>query len=41
MGKHSKKVTCSMCNGTGKQTFNNDNRQEERPCPGCNGTGQV
>lgn len=41
MGKHGKQEDCSMCNGTGKQTYNVDNKTETRNCSGCRGTGKV
>lgn len=41
MGKHAKPATCSMCNGSGSQTYNVDNKTESRPCSGCRGTGKV
>ncbi len=41
MGKHAKPTKCSMCDGSGKVTYNVDNKIEERPCSGCRGTGRV
>ncbi|MFI0480260.1 methyltransferase domain-containing protein [Actinomadura sp. 9N215] len=41
MGKHGKGEDCSMCNGSGKQTYNVDNKTETRNCPGCRGSGKV
>ncbi|MFD0682912.1 hypothetical protein [Actinomadura fibrosa] len=41
MGKHGKQEDCSMCNGTGQQTVNMDNKTEHRSCSGCRGTGKV
>lgn len=40
-GKHRKKVTCSIYNGTGKITGTNDGKKYERTCTTCHGTGQI
>jgi DnaJ-class molecular chaperone len=41
MGKHSKKVSCSVCDGEGKIKRNMDNKEIEVKCSACNGTGKV
>lgn len=40
-GKHRKLQTCSVCGGTGKVTWNDDGREEERTCTTCHGAGQI
>jgi len=40
-GKHRKPTPCSMCHGTGKVKISLDNKQVERGCVGCGGTGKV
>ncbi len=41
MGKHSKPVTCTGCNGSGKQDQWDDGKKKEVTCPLCNGSGQA
>lgn len=40
MGKHGKKVDCSMCHGTGKTVINFDGMTKEVLCAGCKGSGR-
>lgn len=40
-GKHRKKVTCSICSGTGKIPYTNDSKTLYRTCTTCHGTGQI
>lgn len=40
MGKHSKEVDCSVCNGEGETVVSFDGRTETVPCPACDGTGK-
>ena len=42
MGKHSKKQTCSACNGKKGQWVTDDGHEKRRwqPCTACNGTGE-
>ncbi|GAA3762785.1 hypothetical protein GCM10022402_45430 [Salinactinospora qingdaonensis] len=38
-GKHrTEPVKCSMCDGTGYQTYNKDNQEVRINCIGCNST---
>jgi DnaJ-class molecular chaperone len=41
MGKHGKKASCSVCDGTGKVPKNMDGKQIEVKCRPCDGTGKV
>lgn len=40
-GKHKKKVTCSICGGTGKIAYTNDSKTLYRTCTTCHGSGQI
>lgn len=40
-GKHKKKVTCSVCNGTGQVPVSADGKTLYRTCTTCHGTGQI
>ncbi|MDS1271485.1 hypothetical protein RIF23_14395 [Lipingzhangella sp. LS1_29] len=41
MGKHRQDpVNCPMCGGDKVIRQNQDNKEIEIPCPGCNGTGK-
>lgn len=40
MGKHRQDpVPCPMCNGDKVVKYNEDNKEVEITCPGCNGKG--
>lgn len=41
VAKHENPASCGMCGGSGKITVNNDNKEEEVKCPGCNGSGNA
>ena len=41
MGKHSKPVKCTGCNGSGKQDQWDDGKKTQVTCPLCGGTGQA
>ena len=41
MGKHENPSNCGMCGGDGKITVNNDNKEQDVECPGCNGSGKA
>ncbi|WP_279571464.1 hypothetical protein [Streptomyces sp. 8K308] len=40
MGKHSRSVPCSVCNGTGKTQHSLDGTTVEVDCVVCDGTGK-